>query len=71
VETEQASETAVRQYLVTLSTPKGQAELEVPSTLGAEAAGRRAWMTGVQLRWGDVDEVQVVSVEDITEVTAC
>lgn len=56
----------VRQYLVVIDTPKGQAELEVPSTLGPEAAGRRAWMTGVQLRWGDLDEVKVVSVEDIT-----
>lgn len=57
---------AVRQYLVTLSTPKGQAELEVPTTLGAEAAGRRAWAVGLAQGWGDVDEVQVVSVEDIT-----
>ena len=50
-------------YLVTLDTPKGRAELEVPTTLGPDAAGRRAWMTAVQLRWGDVDEITVVSTE--------
>ena len=29
-------------YLVTLDTPQGRAELEVPTTLGPDAAGRRA-----------------------------
>jgi hypothetical protein len=53
-------------YLVTLDTPKGRAELEVPTTLGPDAAGRRAWMTALQLRWGDVDEITVVSAELIT-----
>lgn len=58
---------AVPVYLVTLQTPGGPAELEVPSLLGPEAAGRRAWMAGVQQRWGDVDEVVVVSTELIEE----
>lgn len=60
----------IKQYLVTLDTPKGRAELEVPSTLGPEAAGRRAWLTGVQQRWGDVDEVEVVSVSEMTSAAA-
>lgn len=55
----------IKKYLVTVSTPKGEAELEVPTTLGPEAAGRRAWLTAVQQRWGDVDEVKVISVEEI------
>lgn len=57
----------MKTYLVALDTPKGRAELEVPSSLGPEAAGRRAKWTGIQLRWGDVDEVEVVSVEEIPE----
>lgn len=56
---------SVKRYLVTVETPKGTAELEVPSTLGPEAAGRRGWMTAVQQRWGDVDEVTVTSVTEM------
>ena len=54
-------------YLVTIDTPQGRAELEVPTLLGPAAAERRAWMTAVQLRWGDVDEITVVSTALITE----
>jgi len=54
-------------YLVTVDTPQGRAELEVPTLLGPAAAERRAWMTAVQLRWGDVDEITVVSTELVTE----
>jgi hypothetical protein len=54
-------------YLVTIDTPQGRAELEVPTLLGPAAAERRAWMTAVQLRWGDVDEITVVSTELIPE----
>lgn len=54
-------------YLVTIDTPQGRAELEVPTLLGPAAAERRAWMTAVQLRWGDVDEITVVSTELIAE----
>lgn len=53
-------------YLVTVDTPRGRAELEVPTTRGPDAAGRRAWMTAVALRWGDVDEITVVSTALIT-----
>ena len=48
-------------YLVTLDTPHGRAELEVPTLLGPDAAERRAWMTAVRLRWGDIDQITVVS----------
>lgn len=53
-------------YLVTIDTPQGRAELEVPTLLGPAAAERRAWMTAVQLRWGDLDEITVVSTELLT-----
>jgi hypothetical protein len=54
-------------YLVTIDTPQGRAELEVPTLRGPAAAERRAWITAVQLRWGDVDEITVVSSELITD----
>lgn len=54
-------------YLVTIDTPQGRAELEVPTLLGPAAAERRAWMAAVQLRWGDVDQITVVSTVLITE----
>jgi hypothetical protein len=54
-------------YLVTLDTPQGRAELEVPTLLGPAAAERRAWRTAVQRRWGDVDEITVVSTELMAE----
>jgi hypothetical protein len=53
-------------YLVAIDTPQGRAELEVPTMLGPAAAERRAWMTAVQLRWGDVDQITVISTELIT-----
>jgi hypothetical protein len=49
-------------FLVTVLTPNGKAELEVPSTLGTEAAARRAHITAVSLGWGDMDTVTVESV---------
>ena len=54
-------------YLVTIDTPRGRAELAVPTLLGPDAAGRRARMTAVQLRWGDLDEITVVSTELIAQ----
>jgi hypothetical protein len=54
----------VKRYLVTLATPLGDAEIEVPSALGPDAAGRRAWLTAVNQRWGDVDEITVTSVRE-------
>lgn len=56
-------------YLVTIDTPLGRAELEVPTLLGPDAAARRAWLAAIQLRWGDLDEITVVSTELITEET--
>lgn len=40
--------------------PGGALELEVPTTLGAEAAERRAKMTAVAKGWGDLDEVEIL-----------
>lgn len=54
-------------YLVTIDTPQGRAELEVPTMLGPAAAERRAWLTAVQLRWGDLDQITVISTELMAE----
>lgn len=53
----------IPRYLVTLDTPMGQAQLEVPSFLGPNTAKRRAHMTACAIGWGDLPEVKVVSVE--------
>ncbi|MET8149405.1 hypothetical protein ACIBSW_34635 [Actinoplanes sp. NPDC049668] len=53
----------LEQYLVTLSTPKGDAVFEVPTFQGPEVAGRRAWAAAVHMRFGDVDEVRVKAIE--------
>lgn len=54
-------------YLVTLDTPRGQGQIEVPTFQGPEAAGRRAHMGACAQGWGDLDEVKVVSVEPTKE----
>jgi len=61
----------LRRYAVTLHTPRGEAVIEVPTYLGPEAAGRRAWLAGVQQRWGDVDEVVVTTVRRIRPDETC
>ena len=59
-------------YLVTLTITKeidedtvstGTGSIEVPSFMGGDAAGRRAKWSAVASGWGDVDEVEVQSVE--------
>lgn len=54
----------IPRYLVTLDTPKGRAQLEVPSMLGPNTARRRAHITAC---WGDLPTVKVVSVEQIED----
>lgn len=49
-------------WVVTLATPKGPAVLEVPSTLGPDAAGRRAVVIGCHQGWGDLDTITVTDV---------
>lgn len=56
-------------FLVTLDTPKGQGQLEIPTTLGADAAGRRAFFSACNMGWGDVDTISVVSTEPIPHPT--
>lgn len=53
----------IPRYLVTLDTPLGQAQLEVPSFLGPNTAKRRAHMTACAMGWGDLPEVTVLSAE--------
>lgn len=48
-------------YLVTLSTPRGECSIEVPSFHGGGVAARRAKWSAISIGWGDVDEVTVVS----------
>lgn len=57
-------------YRVTLDVVGGQAVLDVPSLLGPEAAGRRAYWTAAHLRWGDLDEIHVVNVELLDQAAA-
>lgn len=57
-------------YRVTLEVAGGQAVLDVPSFLGADAAGRRAFWTAASLGWGDLHEIRVVSSEPLEAVTA-
>lgn len=68
------SENELKRYAVQLyapdipasiAAPDGTAVLEVPTSLGADAAARRAKWTAIQQRWGDVDEVTVVSTREI------
>lgn len=49
-------------WTVTLRTPHGMAELDVPTTLGPDAASRRAHMAACSLGWGDLDTITVESV---------
>lgn len=57
----------LKKWVVALETPIGFAELIVPTFLGAEAAGRRAVVVAAQMRWGDLDEVDVLAVREATE----
>jgi hypothetical protein len=47
-------------FIVTVETPKGVFDVELIAS-SAELAGKRAWLSLVQARYGDVDEVIVVS----------
>lgn len=48
-------------YVVTVETPKGVFDIELIAS-SAERASSRAWLSLVQARYGDVDEVVVLSV---------
>jgi hypothetical protein len=47
-------------YRVTVETPRGAFTLDVPTSQGANAAERRAHMSFVAARYGDLDEVRVI-----------
>lgn len=53
------------EYLVTLDTPNGRGEIEVPTFMGPDAAGRRAVVAAMGQGWGDFDSITVVSVDEI------
>jgi hypothetical protein len=57
----------LKRYIVKLETPEGGFELEVPSTRGADAAGRHAFWTAAAKGWGDVDEVHITSITEMEE----
>ena len=48
-------------YVIALETPEGIGVMEVPSTLGPEAAERRALFTAASIRFGggDLDTITV------------
>lgn len=50
-------------YTVTILTPMGTTELDVPSTLGPEVAGRRAQAICYAYRWADMGKAEVLSIE--------
>jgi hypothetical protein len=49
-------------YTVTLKTPSGQIQLDVPTFQGAQAAGRRALFAAAQAGWGDLDTITVEGI---------
>lgn len=53
-------------YLVTLDTTQGMMDVDLRTTQGSEAAGRRARWTLINARvYGDVEDVQVISVTTV------
>ncbi len=58
---------AVPTYTVTLLTPNGVAQLDVPTYGGPMGAGRRAFWAAVSLGWGDVDEITVCEITRVTD----
>lgn len=54
-------------YVVTLSTPAGLAAMDVPSNLGPEAAGRRAFWTAAAIGWGDLPDLSIDSIVPLDE----
>lgn len=61
------AETSLKRWLVQISTPNGEAELEVPTFCGPEAAERRAIVAAASLGWGDLDEIRILNVSEATE----
>ena len=61
---------AITQYLVTIETPAGVYEIEVPSTQGSEAAGRRAIfaIASAYERTTDLDRIKVLDTEIIEPI---
>ena len=59
--------TPITTWVVTLSTPQGEAKLDVPTTLGADAAKRRAVISAVCLGWGDLGEVEATDCVSLDE----
>jgi len=56
--------TLIIRYLVTLHTKRGVVEMEVPTVIGPNAAARRArWALISQRKYGDVDDVIVITTE--------
>lgn len=56
----------LRTYAVRLAGPLGEGVIEVPTTLGAEAAGRRATAFAMSIGWGDFDSLTVTETTDVT-----
>lgn len=56
--------TVIRTWRIGVTGPAGTGVMDVPS-LSEETAKRRAFWTAASLRWGDVDELEVTSCEEI------
>lgn len=57
----------MERYTVVVKTPKGTFDVEVPTYQGPEAAARRAKWSLIHMRYGDVDEVHILSTTLIEE----
>lgn len=62
--------TTIPRYLITLDTPLGQGQIEVPSFLGPEVAARRAHISACAIGWGDLNTVIVRATELIVPNSA-
>lgn len=58
-------ETAIKVYLVVVQTVKGLMDVELIATSGERAASRARWTLIHARRYGDIDQVQWLSVEEV------
>jgi hypothetical protein len=60
------AQTLVIKYLVTLDTAKGLMDVDLKTSQGSEAAGRRAqWTLVASRKYGDIEDINVISVTTV------
>ncbi len=53
-------------YIVTVRSPKGTFDLEIPTFQGPDVAGRRAIVSLAALGKGDLDDTEILSITEGT-----